>query len=140
MKKGKRFENWICDQIDLEGLGPARREIGSGNGKRKGDIAWPGVRTIEAKNEASVPEWLLKRVQQAQAQDIGHYGWVLVIRDPRAPEANFRAFAVMDFNDYLTLEKAAKEPKLSEPTREFRWKLSRLVESAKSVLKDISKE
>ena len=138
--KGKRFENWICGELDAAGLGPARREIGSGNGKRKGDIAWPGLRAIEAKNESKIPAWLLTRIEHAKRQDIGHYGYVLVIRDPRASEANFGAFAVLDFGDYIELEKKAKEPALVAPTREMKYELQRLIQSAKAVLKNLEKE
>lgn len=137
IQKGKRFEDWIAHQTELAGLGAARREIGSGSGTRKGDIAWALEYTPEAKNEASVPSWLIKRVEQAERQAMGVQPWILIVRDPRKSETNMGAFVTMDFHEWLNLVKRNDEPKIKEPDRETAYKLRRLVESAKQVIKEL---
>lgn len=135
--KGKRFEDWIANQVKLAGLGDARREIGSGSGKRKGDIAWGLEFTPECKNEATVPSWLIKRIEQAEMQAMGAQPWVLFVRDPRKGEGQMQAFTIMDFQDWLGLVQKSKEPKIKEPDRAVAWKLKRLIQAAKELLKEL---
>ena len=54
IEKGKRFEKMIAKDIEAEGLGMARREVGSGSGKKKGDIASNLPFLIEAKNQKTI--------------------------------------------------------------------------------------
>ena len=138
MKKGQEFEKRIAREIEAEGLGLARREKGSGSGKRKGDIAANLPFLIEAKNQKTIKiqEWIRQAKKQAR---IGNYNpdkWALVFNDPQTPEENSEIYAVIDFWQFLTLLKKESEPRVKKPDREMRWKLQRLVESAKAVLKE----
>ena len=62
---------------------------------------------------------------------------MLILRDPRSPQANCRAFAILDFQEWLALEQRNRQPKVKEPDRETTWKLRRLIEAAKSVIKEL---
>lgn len=138
IQKGKRFENWVAHQSELIVGGEARREVGSGSGKRKGDIAWPIEFTPECKNETGVPQWLMERIEQAERQALGAQPWVLIIRDPRKGEGNMRAFAVCDLGEWFELVKKAKEPKtFRTENKNLQYKLRRLSQDAKEVLREI---
>lgn len=65
--KGSRFETFIAEQIKESGLDPkARRQVLSGAGFDKGDIASSLPFTIEAKNQKAIH--LLDWVEQAKTQ------------------------------------------------------------------------
>jgi len=145
IKKGKRFEKLIAKEIEAEGLGMARREIGSGSGKRKGDIAANIPFLIECKNQPSVRiRAILNWIDQAKKQaDIGNWSpekWSLVFRDPRSPETNPKIYAVIDFWQFLKLMKKDSEPRIKEPDRKMAWKLKRFVEYGKSLLKELERK
>ncbi len=141
IKKGKFLEKYVAEQIEQAGLGRARREVGSGSGKRKGDIDSCLEFLIEVKNQEN-PLWL-RSIDQAKRQaEIGNFNsdkWMLVLRDPRSPQANPELYAVIDFNQILDLLKRAKEPKIKSPDREVAWKGRRAVEAVKAFLKEIEK-
>jgi Holliday junction resolvase len=105
--KGKRFENLICQEIEAEGFGKARREIGSGSGTRKGDIFANIPFLIEAKNQKKLNWW--QSIDQAKKQaEIGNWDrdkWALIVRDPRTPEKKPDIYAVIDFWEFLKLMK-----------------------------------
>ena len=139
LEKGKRFEKFIAEQIEEMGLGKAGREIGSGSGKAKGDIRSNLPFLIEAKNEKRANWW--ENITQAKRQALqGNYDsdkWLLVVRDPRTPEANPAVYAVLDFWELLKLLKKDREPMVKEPDRNMKWKLQRLVQTAKEIIKDL---
>ena len=138
IQKGRDFENWIAHQAELAGFARSVREVGNGSGKRKGDVSWAIKKTPEAKNDtAHFPKLLLDWVAQAERQAVGGQPWVLILRDPRSPQANCRAFAILDFQEWLALEQRNRQPKVKEPDRETTWKLRRLIEAAKSVIKEL---
>lgn len=140
--KGKRFEKLVAKEIEAEGLGLARREAGSGSGKRKGDIAANLPFLLECKNQPSVKiKAILNWIDQAKKQaDIGNWSpekWAMVFRDPRSPEANPKIYAVIDFWQFLKLMKKDSEPRIKEPDKEIRWKVQRLIDAAKALLKEL---
>lgn len=138
IEKGKRFENWVAHQAELVVGGEARREIGSGSGKRKGDVSWNIEFTPECKNEENVPQWLLERIDQAKRQALGAQPWVLIIRDPRKGEGQMEAIAALDFQEWLELIKKSREPKtFKSENRNLQYKLRRLAQDAKDVLREI---
>jgi len=142
IQKGKRFEKLIATEIEAEGLGLARREGGSGSGKKKGDIAANLPFLLECKNQPSVKiQAILNWIDQSKRQaEIGNWSpekWALVFKDPRTTEANPKIYAVIDFWELLKLFKKDSEPRIKEPDRELRWKVQRLVDSAKAVLKEL---
>ena len=138
MEKGKRFEKIVNREIEAEGLGRAIRTPGSGSGKIKGDSFNSLDFLIEAKNQKTIH--LLKWVDQAKEQArIGNWSpekWALIIRDPRTPETNPEIYAIIDMWQWLKLLKKNSEPRIKEPDREIKWKLKRLIQCAKELLKE----
>lgn len=137
--KGKRFENFIANEIEQMGLGFARREIGSGSGKRKGDIFADIPFLIEVKNH-KVINWL-QFIDQAKSQAaIGNKEpekWALIVRDPRTPEVAPSCYVVIDMWEFLKLLKKDKEPIIKVEDRDFKYKLERMVQTAKDVIKSL---
>lgn len=140
-KKGKRFEDYVAKEIEAEGLGKAQREIGSGSGKRKGDISANLPFLLECKNQKKIEWW--KSIDQSKEQArLGNFDrnkWMLVVRDSRTSESNPDIYAIVDFWEALKLLKKDKEPKIKAPDRELRWKIERLISAAKDVLKVLIK-
>lgn len=134
--KGKRFEKMVAELVVSMGFGKAMRQAGSGNGMNKGDISWSIPRVPELKNQPSkFPKALLEWIEQAEKQDLAKEGWVLILRDPRAPEVKLRAFAVLDMHEYLELELVKKAPKSKEPDRDLKYRLERLKKLAHECMK-----
>ena len=138
IRKGKRYEDFICDQIEQMGLGKARREIGSGSGKNKGDIFANIPFLIEAKNHKSIStlSWIDQAKKQAEQGNDNPDKWCLFFRDPRFGEFQ-KNYVIIDAWEFLKLMKKDKEPLVKEPDREMAWELKRLIESAKKVLKSL---
>lgn len=140
IKKGKDFENKVAEAIEQGGLGMARRESGSGSGKRKGDIAAGLPFLIEAKNQKTIcmQQWIRQAKHQAQ---IGNYDpdkWALVIKNPETPDKNPEMWITIDFYEFLELLKRYSEPKIKEPDRSLKWKIERLKSAAHQVIKELS--
>ncbi len=135
--KGKRFENMISQEIEAEGLGKASREIGSGSGKRKGDINCSLPFLLEAKNQKKLNWW--KSITQAKEQaEIGNWHsdkWALIVKDPRTPETKPSVYAVIDFWQFLKLLKKDSAPRIKEPDRELKYHLQRLKNTINGVLR-----
>jgi hypothetical protein len=136
--KGKRFENFIAQEIEAMGLGEASREIGSGSGKRKGDIRSNLPFLIEAKNQKKLNWW--ESINQAKKQaEMGNKEaekWVLIVRDPKTPEENPHCYAVVDMWEFLKLLKKDREPLVKEPDRQMKWKLQRFLQTGKDLIKE----
>jgi len=139
IEKGKRFENFICQELEAEGLGKARREIGSGSGTRKGDIFANIPFLIEAKNQKSLQWW--QSIDQAKKQaEIGNWSsdkWALIVRDPRTPEQSPECYAVIDMWEFLKLLKKDSAPRIKEPDRNLKWKLTKLKDTINEVLREL---
>ena len=141
MQKGKRFEKFIANEVESEGFGLARREVGSGSGKKKGDIACNLPFLIECKNHKKL-NWHQSIDQAKEQARIGNYDrnkWALVVQDSRSPETNPEVFAVIDFWQFLKLLKKDKEPMVKEPDRELAFDIKRLVEVGKKIIKRLEK-
>ena len=137
-QKGKRFETFICQEIEAEGLGKSVRTPGSGSGLIKGDIFNNLDFMIEAKNQKKLQWWqsIDQAKQQAQIGNKWAEKWALVVRDSRTPEKNPEVYAVIDFWQWLKLLKTAEQPKIKKPDREMKYKLERFVEYGRSLLKE----
>lgn len=139
IQKGKFLEKIVAQAIEQSGLGMACREVGSGSGKRKGDIFSSLPFLIEVKNE-ECPHFL-QNIKQARRQaEIGNWNrdkWILVQRNPESPQNNPELFAVMDFFELLELLKKNSEPLIKSPDRNLKWDIQRLVEVAKKVIKGL---
>ena len=139
IEKGKRFEKQIAQAIQDAGFGLARREAGSGSGLRKGDIASSLPFLLEAKNQKTIKiqEW----IRQAKAQaEIGNYDsdkWGMVFKNPESPNANPEMFITIDFYQFLDLLKRYSEPRVKEPDRSMKWKLTKLKDTINEVLREL---
>jgi len=135
--KGKRFEKFIAQEIEAEGLGKATREIGSGSGKRKGDINCNLSFLLEAKNQKKLNWW--ESINQARDQaEKGNWDsnkWALVVKDPRTAENNPKVYTVIDFWEFLKLLKKDSAPRIKEPDRELKWHLQDLKNKINGVLR-----
>lgn len=135
-QKGKRFEKAVAKIVEEMGLGKAQRQSGSGNGQYKGDISWSLLKTPELKNQPSkFPKILLEWIEQSEKQDLGHYGWVLIIRDPRYAEDKLQAFAVLDMVEYFELEKKAVGSRTDNPDKDLKYKIERIKRLAQDCIK-----
>lgn len=137
IKKGKRLEKWVNEQIEEMGLGRAIRTPGSGSGKLKGDSFNNLPFLLECKNEE---QWHWKNIDQAkrEAKD-GNWDrdkWVLIFKDPRSPEFE-QVYAVIDFGEFLELLKKNSEPIVKTPDRELTYLFKNLKEDIRRVLNKI---
>jgi Holliday junction resolvase len=139
IEKGKKFERQIAEAIMQEGLGLARREVGSGSGKRKGDIASNLPFLIEAKNHRTlkIPEWIRQAKEQARIGNSNPDKWCLVFKEPKSPDNNPEMIAVIDFYQLLNLLKKNEEPKIKAPDKTLKWDLMRLKEIANKIIKEL---
>ncbi len=142
IEKGKRFEKLIAKEIMAEGLGLARREDGSGSGKKKGDIAASLPFLIEAKNVPSAKiqktlDWIDQAKHQAEIGNYNSQKWALVFQDPRSTEASPDIYAVIDFWEFLKLMKTASAPRIKGPDRDFKYWLNKLKVALKQVDKRV---
>ena len=137
--KGKRFERFICHQIELEGLGKATRTPGSGSGKLKSDIFSSLEWSIEAKHQKKIRvlEWIDQAKREAQQGNFDPNKWILVFNDFRKKPEFSEVYAVIDFWELLELLKKNSEPKIKAPDRELKWKLERLKNACQSVIKEL---
>lgn len=127
IEKGKRFEKFICREIEDIGLGKARREAGSGSGKYKGDIFTDLPFLLEAKNQQTIKilEWIEQAQDQAQKGNWDRNKWALIIRNPKKPEFE-ESFAVIDLYEFLELLKKDREPMIKQPDKDLAYDLASL--------------
>lgn len=139
IEKGKKFEKQIAEAIQVAGLGLARREAGSGSGKRKGDIAANLPFLLEAKNQRTlkIQEWIRQAREQARIGNYDRDKWGLVFKNPESPDANPEMFIAIDFFQFLDLLKRYSEPRIKKPDREIKWKIQRLIDAGKAVIKEL---
>ena len=139
IEKGKRFEKQIAQAIQDAGFGLARREAGSGSGLRKGDIASNLPFLIEAKNQKTIKiqEWIRQAKSQAEIGNYDSGKWALVFKNPESPNANPEMFITIDFYQFLDLLKRYAEPRVKEPDRSMKWKLTKLKDTINEVLREL---
>jgi hypothetical protein len=126
--KGKRGENVVCERIIRAGLGEARREAGSGNGRRKGDIFSSIPFLIEHKNQKTIKfgDWVSQAKEQARKGHFEPNKWCLTIQDPNTPQNNPEIYAVIEFDEFLELIKGGACPKVKDPDKKLKWLLETL--------------
>jgi hypothetical protein len=136
---GKKFGKWANHQYEEAGLGLAAPTPGSGCGKIKGDSYNASEFMFEFKSERH-PNWkgnINQARQQAKTGNFYHNKWVLIQRDPETTQDNPQAFAVLDYIEFLNLLKKNQEPRIKVQDKEMKWKLERLVDAAKRVIKEL---
>lgn len=134
--KGRRFENFIVEEIKQMGLGYATRTAGSGSGLEKGDIFSSLPWSIECKNQQSTKtlQWIDQTKREAEQGNFDRDKWLLLFRDPREPEFT-TCYALLDMWELLKLLKKDKEPLSKKPDKELKWHLTRLKDSLNQVIK-----
>lgn len=138
-QKGARFERFIAKEIEAMGLGTAHRELMSGGGFRKGDIACNLPFLIEAKNQKKL-NWYDSIDQAKRQAEQGNFDkdkWALIVRDPRTSEELTDAYVIMDMWQWLKLLKKDSEPLIKKPDREFKYTLTSLKNICNKVIKDL---
>jgi hypothetical protein len=111
----------------------AKRQPGSGNGLRKGDIIF-GTWTIECKNTKTF-KWG-EAAKQIAGDTFGIRTGVVVWRPPHTPL--HASIAIINGHDFVELLQKAQEPKTKEPltgSRELRYKTQSAVNALKALLK-----
>ncbi len=140
INKGKRFEAFVAAEIEAEGLGKARRQIGSGAGLDKGDINCGLDFVIEAKNHESLSTltWIDQAKDQAEKSNADSAKWLMIFRDPRFGEFE-KVYVTMDFWQLLKLLKKNDAPMVKEPDRDMAYALRNLEQSINRVQSMLNK-
>lgn len=139
-QKGKRAEKEVANRIERAGLGKARREAGSGNGKNKADIFANIPFLIEVKNQKTIKfqEWIKQAKEQARIGNSDPNKWCLVIIDPsgvQSPE-RMEIYATIEFDEFLGLLKRSANPRVKEPDKE----MARLMERTREFCRRLEKD
>lgn len=140
IKKGKRFEKWVNQQIEAMGFGRAVRTPGSGSGKLKGDSFNNLPFLLECKNHSYKNLKWWDSIEQARRQaEQGNWDknkWALIVADNHYPE--FQAvYAVIDFHEFLELLKKNSEPVIKEPDRETAYLIKIVRENLRRLLNQL---
>ena len=135
--KGSRFERFLAKEITEAGLGTAHRELMSGGGWRKGDIASSLPFLIEAKHQKQIRilEWIDQAKRETEQGNWDKDKWAVVFNDFRIKPEFSEVYAVIDFWQWLSLLKKNSEPKIKQPDRELKWRLERLKNAVNAVIK-----
>ena len=132
-QKGRAFVVKVVKILKTE-LDSSTYEVsGSGAGLDKGDIRIPSLDLVaEAKdwNTISMGQW----VKQSEKEGLGYSKTAVIWSVPKSPD--IRVDIPLDF--FIDLAKRYKEPKIKVLDRELRWKIERLVNSAKVVIKELT--
>ena len=141
LNKGKRAEKEVCRRIERAGLGEARREAGSGNGQKKGDVFANIPFLLEVKNQATIKygEWIKQAKEQARIGHSDSNKWGLVIVSPdgvQEPE-RMEMTITIELDEFLEILKRNQEPKIKVPDRNLKYKLERLRQVCKEIINEI---
>lgn len=138
IQKGRELENFWKELLRITGLDTrAYRTPGSGSGKEKGDVATDieingrGM-TTECKNTKKFPHDSLLQAKK----EAGNYNIPLVLWHPPQKPLD-ESMIVINCHDFLEIIKKAKEPVLVNPDKTTQYKLQRLIQSAREVLKEL---
>lgn len=136
---GKDFEKYIAGELEAEGLGKASPEVGSGSGKKKGDIAANLPFLLEVKNQKTIKiqEWVRQAKEQARIGNYDQDKWAVVYRDPQSPTDRPEAYVVIDFYQFTELLKKDAEPRVKAPDRQLKYDLQNLKSLAQRVMKQL---
>jgi hypothetical protein len=140
LEKGKRAEKEVCRRIERMGLGSARREAGSGNGLKKGDVFANIPFLIEVKNQKIIHfgDWVAQSKEQASKGHIDPNKWCLVVIDPVGVQEGERMemYATIELDEFLELLKKNQAPKVKEPDKLLTYQLNQLKEIFRRLEKD----
>lgn len=137
IQKGKELENYVADQLATRGIDVrAARQIGSGNGKRKGDISTDIGWTFECKNTKAF-RWSDAAAQVArEAMGYGKEG--VVWHPPGKPMD--QSIVIINVQDFLEMLKFVKDHAGREEILD-KYQVKRHLEQisfhAKQIIKDL---
>lgn len=134
LQKGKDLENFVAGLLNSSGIdSQAIRQIGSGNGKRKGDIHTSIDWTFECKNTARF-DWG-EASKQVAREAMGYGKEVIIWHPPKTPLDS--SVAIINIHDFIDLLKTAQAPKIKSDDREMKYKLTALREADRRVLNEL---
>lgn len=121
----------------LKELDQAAYEVaGSGAGLEKGDLRIPRFDIVgECKDSQviSMGEW----TDQSEKEGLGYNRTVLFWRHPKSPRTNPNIRVDISLDFFMEMVARFGEPMIKKTDREFRWKLGRLVQTAKEIIKEL---
>ena len=139
--KGKRAEKEVCRRIERMGLGEARREAGSGNGSKKGDVFANLPFLLEVKNQKTIhlQEWIKQSKEQARIGNSDPNKWGLIIVSPDGVQdaERMEMTITVELDEFLELLKRNQEPKIKQPDRSMKYDLERLRQIAKKIINEL---
>jgi len=131
--KGKELEEWVVNRLKVSDLDiRARRTPGSGNGKEKGDISNDLGICFECKNTKKAPN--KATFAQVAREAMGYQKEVIVWHMPQTSLEE--SIVVIRWDYFEELLKKTKEPTVINPDRATAYKIKRLIQSAKDILKE----
>lgn len=136
LQKGKDLENYVAQQLVVKGIDShAVRQVGSGNGKAKGDIRTDCGWTIECKNTKNF-QWK-QAAEQVRREGLGYQQEMIVWKPPGRPLGD--AIAIVALDDLLELIAAYKR-NLGRTEILDQYKVKNSLEKAVFYLKQVVKE
>lgn len=137
IQKGKELENYVAQQLVVKGIDrQATRQIGSGNGRAKGDIQTSCGWTIECKNTKSF-QWRAA-AEQVKREGMGYQREMIVWHPPQRPLGD--SIAIVDLDVLLELIASYERNKgATEILDKYQIKnnLDRAIHHLKQVVKDL---
>ena len=135
-QKGRKLVKIILERIKREVDNGAYEVVGSGAGLDKGDIRIPSLDLVaEVKNCETIS--MAKWVKQAEREGLQHSKTALMWRHPKSPLDNPEIRVDIGLDYFIEIVQRYSEPRIKQPDREMRWKIQRLIDSAKAVLKEL---
>lgn len=136
IQKGKELENFVAELLVKSGIDrQASRQIGSGNGKKKGDIATSIPWTIECKNTKTL-KWK-EASEQVKREAMGYQKEVVIWHPPHKPLD--QSIAIININDFIELLERAKNQERAETILD-KYQIKNNLEKAVYHLKQVVKE
>lgn len=133
IQKGKDLENYVAELLVKSGIDRhASRQIGSGNGKKKGDIATAIPWTIECKNTKTF-KWK-EASEQVKRESMGYQKEVVIWHPPQKPLD--QSICIININEFIELLEGVKKPTIERNDRQYRYKLERTVACLKDLIKE----
>jgi len=134
IQKGKELEFYVAEEISK--IDPsATRQIGSGNGKRKGDIANTLGWCIECKNTRRF-DWK-SAAEQVKREALGYAKEAIIWHPPNKPLDH--SVAIINLSDFLELLASHKNQETREEILD-RYQVKNHLEKAAFHLKQIIKD
>jgi len=137
IQKGKDLENYVAEQLSAHDVDiMAKRQTGSGNGKKKGDIHTSLGWTIECKNTKNF-NWK-SAAEQVARESMGYQKEVIVWHPPKKPLGD--SIAIINLEEFIEFLKFKKDHAQSDDILDkyqIKNNLDRAVYHLKQVVKNL---